>query len=339
MPPCKLRHTIGAPNDLSTRAWGAFSFLLVWGLGEFVGPLSPLLLCAVALTLPWYASVALLMAMGYAFVVPEKSLYSPAFCRFALLQAGWIKNGASLWVSDEVQAISEHAYESWMVCYHPHGLIPCGFVLNGALRARAKQPGAVPSWLPLVANCSGVQAPVLFNIPILRHILLSFGCCVPATKQGMHALMKAKTTFGIIPGGSEECSIHVTGEEHLYLRKRMGFIKYALQYGYTVVVAFTFGESDLYRSLSIMRPINLFLVKRFGFILPLFAGCWFCPLLPRTDVELHTVVGKALSLPRIDEPSAEDIEKWHGIYMVELEALYEEHKAQFGYAGRKLYIE
>merc|ERR1712232_616463 len=140
-------------------------------------------------------------------------------------------------------------------------------------------------------------------------------------------------------GGSEESSIHVTGEERLYLRKRMGFIRFALQYGYNVVVAFSFGESDLYRSLSIVREMNLFLVKRFGFILPIFAGCWFCPLLPRTDVELHTVFGKALSFPRIDEPSAEDIEKWHAIYMRELEALYEEHKAQFGYADRKLQIE
>ena len=63
----------------------------------------------------------------------------------------------------------------------------------------------------------------------------------------------------------------------------------ALQYGYTVVIAFTFGESDLYRSLSLMRPVNLFLVKRFGFVLPVFAGWPFLPLLPRTDVELHTV--------------------------------------------------
>ena len=162
---------------------------------------------------------------------------------------------------------------------------------------------------------------------------------VPATKHGMHALMKAKTTYGIIPGGSEECSIHVTGEERLFLRKRAGFIKYALQYGYTLVIAFTFGESDLYRSLSVMRPLNLWLVERFGFVLPIFAGSWFCPLLPRTDVELHTVMGKALHLPRIDEPTKEDVDHWHAMYIKELEALYAEHKAQFGYGTRELQIE
>ncbi|KAL3916185.1 MAG: hypothetical protein SGPRY_006929 [Prymnesium sp.] len=186
-------------------------------------------------------------------------------------------------------SLSSHLNQSLLVCYHPHGLIPIGFTLNGALRARASTPSSLPSWLPLDARCSGVQAPVLFCIPLLRHMLLAFGCCVPATKKGMRELMSARTTFGIIPGGSEECAIHRTGEERLYLKKRQGFIKYALQYGYTVAIAYSFGESDLYRSLSWMRPLNLWLVKRFGFVLPIFSGCLFCPLLPRPDVELHTV--------------------------------------------------
>ncbi|KAL1523791.1 hypothetical protein AB1Y20_018714 [Prymnesium parvum] len=332
-------HTIGAADDVFTRARGAVAFLCVWGLGEIVGPLSPLLLLCSIIALPWYITAALLVAMGYAFVVPEKSLYSPMWCRFVLYKAGWIKGGATLWLSDEVLSILDRVNDSVMVCYHPHGLIPCGFALNGALRGRAKLSDALPKWLPLDARCSGVQAPILFKIPILRHILLAFGCCEPATKEGMHRLMKGKTTFGIIPGGSEECSIHVTGEEHLYLKKRQGFIKYALQYGYMVVIAFNFGESDLYRSLSVMRRINLWLVKRFGFVLPVFAGCWFCPLLPRTDVELHTVLGKAIQFPRIDQPTSADIETWHAKYIQELRALYEAHKAQFGYAGRELQIE
>jgi len=332
-------HTIGASDDPITRAKGALAFLCVWGLGEFIGPLSPLLLIGIACVAPWWITALLAAAMGYAFAVPQSSLYSAAWCRFVLWQAGWIKGGASIWASADVLALADRVNESVLVCYHPHGLIPCGFALNGAVRGRSKLPAAVPAWLPIDARCSGVQAPVLFKIPILRHILLAFGCCVPATKKGMHALMRAKTTYGIIPGGSEECSIHVSGEEHLYLRKRAGFIKYALQYGYTIVIAFSFGESDLYSSLALLRPLNLWLVKRFGFVLPVFWGSRFCPLLPRSDVELHTVLGKALHLPRIDEPTKEEVEKWHATYVSALRALYEEHKVQFGYSGRELQIE
>jgi len=193
-----------------------------------------------------------------------------------------------------------------------------------------------PPWCPMDWTVSGVQAPILFRIPILRWILLTFGCCVPATKQGMHKLLREHTTFGIIPGGSEEVAIHQAGKENIYILKRAGFVKYALQYGFTIVIAFTFGESDLYRSVGLFKGLNLWLVKRFGFVLPIFAGHWLVPLLPRPDVALNTVLGKAIKLPRIEDPSPELVAKWHAIYIAELEALYEAHKEQFGYGDRKL---
>jgi hypothetical protein len=85
-----------------------------------------------------------------------------------------------------------------------------------------------------------------------------------------------------------------------------------------------------------MRPLNLWLVKRFGFVLPVFWGTWWCPLLPRSDVPLNTVYGKALEFPRIDEPTPADVAKWHGLYVEALEEVFETHKAQFGYADRQL---
>lgn len=188
-------HTIGGANDLLSRIRGALAFIFVWGLGEFVGPLSPLVIIISAVFLPFYVTGALAIAMGYSFAVSAKSLYSPEFCRFFLWQANWIKGGASLWLSSEVFKIADQVNDGVMVCYHPHGLIPCGFCLNGAIRGRAQQPDALPSWLPLNARCSGVQAPILFKIPILRHILLATGCCVPATKAGIHTLMSSRTTF------------------------------------------------------------------------------------------------------------------------------------------------
>jgi len=330
-------HTIGESDDILARLQGVLAFTFVWGLGQFVGPLSPVLLLLTFVYLPWYVGLAAAAIMVYPFLVSAESLYSPMFCRFVLSKAGWLKGGSRLWVSEDVLHLAERVNEGIMVAYHPHGLIPCGFALNGAVRARAQcNEKYLPNWLPLNATVSGVQAPVLFKIPLLRHILLGFGCCVPATKEGVRHLLATRTTFGIIPGGSEEVAIHENGKENLYLKNRAGFLKYALQHGYTVVIAFTFGESDLYQSVSLIRPLNLWLVKRFGFVLPIFWGSWFYPLLPRRDVPLHTVMGKALQLPRIDEPTAEDVAKWHATYMAELEALFERHKAQFGYQERRI---
>ena len=299
-------HTIGADDSPSSLLLACLAFTVVWGLGQFVGPISIPLLLWSAFNLPFVVTALAACFMVYPFLVPDESLYSPLYCRFVLSMAGWLKGGASLWAADDVLHLNERINEGIMVCYHPHGLIPMGFTLNGAVRARAKNNARyLPPWLPLNATVSGVQAPVLFKIPILRHILLSFGCCVPATKAGVRRLLNSRTTFGIIPGGSEEVAIHQPGCENIYLKPRAGFIKYALQHGYTLVIAFTFGESDLYNSVAALRPLNLWLVKRFGFVLPIFWGTWFFPLLPSRRVNgIHTVFGKAMQLPRIDEPTA-----------------------------------
>ncbi|MFC0289691.1 hypothetical protein, partial [Kaistia hirudinis] len=320
-------HTIGASDTFLSRLQGALAFTVVWGLGQFVGPLSPLLLGVAAFYLPSWLVLILISSVAYPFLVPNEALYSPRFCRFVLSKAGWLKGGSTLWASEDVLKLKDRVNESIMVCYHPHGLIPCGFSLNGAVRARAQDNATyLPPWLPLNASVSGVQAPVLFKIPVLRHILLAFGCCVPATKEGVHHLLSTRTTFGIIPGGSEEVALHQNGRENLYLKKRAGFLKYALQHGYTLVIAFTFGESDLYKSVSALRPLNLWLVKTFGFVLPIFWGTWFFPLLPRRDVPLHTVFGKALHLPKIENPTAAQVAEWHATYMRELEDLFDRHK-------------
>ena len=79
----------------------------------------------------------------------------------------------------------------------------------------------------------------------------------------MKKLLAAKAAFGIIPGGSEDVAIHEHGKENVYINSRYGFIKYALQHGYSLILAYTFGENDQFYSLSCLRPLNLWLVKRF----------------------------------------------------------------------------
>ena len=155
-------HTIGASNRLSARLLGALAFTTVWGLGQFVGPLSLPLLVWSAFCLPWPVTATAAAIMAYPFCVSPESLYSPRFCRFILSMAGWLKGGSSLWVADDVLELAPRVNTGLMVAYHPHGMIPCGFCLNGAVRARAQDNDAyVPSWLPMNATVSGVQGTSL----------------------------------------------------------------------------------------------------------------------------------------------------------------------------------
>lgn len=94
----------------------------------------------------------------------------------------------------------------------------------------------------------------------------------------MKKLLAAKAAFGIIPGGSEDVAIHEHGKENVYINSRYGFIKYALQHGYSLILAYTFGENDQFYSLSCLRPLNLWLVKRFLDVF-LMGGTWCLPVL------------------------------------------------------------
>merc|ERR1719486_503434 len=137
-----------------------------------------------------------------------------------------------------------------------------GFTLNCAVRAKSQDAQYMPPQVKLpAARMSGVQAPVLFRIPIMRQLLQLFGCTMPATKQGMHTLFSSKTTFGIVIGGSEEVAMHIRGREQVFIKRRAGFLKYALQVGYKIIIAYNFGESDLYSNLTLLRPVNMWLVK------------------------------------------------------------------------------
>mmetsp|Transcript_6384 Transcript_6384/g.21229 ORF Transcript_6384/g.21229 Transcript_6384/m.21229 type:complete len:173 (+) Transcript_6384:572-1090(+) len=97
---------------------------------------------------------------------------------------------------------------------HPHGTsVGFGFTLNGAVRFKAKRPdlylpAEVTSLLSdeRLARISGVQAPLLFRLPLVRPMMLLFGCCTPATKEGMFGLFRQRSDFGILPGGMEEAT-------------------------------------------------------------------------------------------------------------------------------------
>ena len=59
-------------------------------------------------------------------------------------------------------------------------------------------------------------------------------------------------------------------------------------------------------------------------------GQWWCPILPKNQVDLHVVVGAPLALPTIPQPTQNDIDTWHGLYVKQLISLFDTHKGRFG---------
>eukprot|EP00957_Ditylum_brightwellii_P146383 11145481-Ditylum_brightwellii.AAC.1 len=55
-------------------------------------------------------------------------------------------------------------------------------------------------------------------------------------------------------------------------------------------------------------------------------GKLFFPLLPRNDTNMYVAVGAPIELPKIEEPTKEEVSLWHGKYVTALQRLYDEHK-------------
>lgn len=145
--------------------------------------------------------------------------------------------------------------------------------------------------------------------------------------------MSQRRSIAVIPGGWHEGTLHHPQHDRIYIRKRQGFIKYALQFGYTVTPTYGFGEKDTYSNIQGGYGFRFWL-NNYGILTVFPWGLSWCPFLPR-PAKLHTVVGTPIDLPHIPNPSREHVNYWHKIYMAKMVELYDRYKTTFyGEDGR-----
>lgn len=109
-----------------------------------------------------------------------------------------------------------------MFSFHPHGILSCGFSVNGVHHTRFAK-----------SNIRWLVAENMFWFPVLRELLSWLGCD-NVTKETFTKLMRAGSNIGFLPGGFEEATLYQRGRYRIFLKKRFGFIKLALQHGYKV---------------------------------------------------------------------------------------------------------
>ena len=129
------------------------------------------------------------------------------------------------------------------------------------------------------------------------------------------------------PGGFEEATLSCVTQDRVFIKKRTGFIRLCLQYGYAVRPVYCFGEKSLYWNIQGLEQFRLAL-NRYGIPTILAWGQALIPVLPKRNVNLHIVVGAPIgpNMPRIANPTKTDVDKWHAVYVSELVKLFEEHK-------------
>ncbi|CAJ1403675.1 unnamed protein product [Effrenium voratum] len=205
-----------------------------------------------------------------------------------------------------------------VLAVHPHGVASdYRILLDGMLYE------ALPNREVLTLSAS-----VLFCIPMVRELALWTRCIDARKSVASRALRKGHSVM-VIPGGEQEQIRTEQGKEEVFLSKRVGFIKLALEQQSAVVPCYAFGSVDLYATYTkvLFKPRE-WLRKTLGVCIPVYLGALgFLPL--RRPV--HLVLGRPLqfSCQQPGKPTDQEVQQAHQQYMDALRSLYEEDSEHF----------
>lgn len=255
-------------------------------------------------------------------------------------QMPWLFNFVSRWAphyyreADLRGALKEiKAGERNFFAWHPHGCLCAGFTINGTYNPEFMKHAGRTLWLcdeSLRRRNPGFRACAeMYEAE--NHVIES------GTKEDFKKFMSSGETICFMPGGFMDAAAFERGKNVVVLRSKKGFIKYCLQFGYRVTPVYTFGECYSYYTFTGLKKPRMALAKN-NVPSVAFFGCPLLPFMPLTDTRLITYVGRGVEMPRIPEPSPEEVDKWHGAYVEALQRVFEENKAEAGYPDAQLQI-
>ena len=114
-------------------------------------------------------------------------------------------------------------------------------------------------WSFLFWGCTGGMDPALaareprtatlalnFFAPVWREYIMSLGL-ISASAASIASVLSRGGCVILVPGGAAEAMLSQPGDVYtLFLRKRRGYARLALEHGATLVPVFSFGENELY---------------------------------------------------------------------------------------------
>eukprot|EP00128_Syssomonas_multiformis_P000790 Colp12_sorted_trinity150504_noHs@30205 len=201
---------------------------------------------------------------------------------------------------------------------HPHGILPWGALCNVTTDANGFKD------LYKGLDFRGLAASFAFYIPIYRDLALALGVC-DAARYNARALLDSGRSLWLVPGGATEALYSDLGRNTLVLKKRLGFIRLALETGCSLVPAYSFGETSTYAQVSADHAVVNFIKKEFqkvfGLSLP-----FICNVLPR-PCTVTTVIGAPIHVTKVENPTDKQVDDLLQEYIVQLKKLFDTHKA------------
>lgn len=227
--------------------------------------------------------------------------------------------------------------KSYLFCNFPHGVLStgtCGAFASDILGCKELFPGL--QFRVIVLNQH-------FKIPLFREYAYSTGAC-SSSAESINYLLSTKPESPytgrasvLIVGGASESLESRPRTYRLLVKRRKGFIKIALKNGAPLVPVISFGEPDVYDQVyapegSLLRKVQDFIRKKIGLAPVLLLGRGFFQYsfgLIAHRKPITVVVGSPIELPKIPEPTSEEVNEYHEKFIKHLNALFEAEKHKY----------
>jgi len=235
-------------------------------------------------------------------------------CKYCSLRVVWPKS------------MHRPSFESKPIifCAIPHGAAPLGIT-------------AYPIWSKLWNDklCHWTTAPIVLKIPIVSYFMKKIGYIPAKSKNIMETLTKKEENVGVILDGIAGMFQTKQGEV-AHIEARKGIVKIALRAGVSIVPIYGFGHSQLWT--VVVDPFGI--LKRISIALDMaftpFFGRFFWFLGPPRRIPITVCLGEPIVCPQIDEPTNQDISKYHKLMLKGFEAVFDKHKEAYGWSDKKI---
>lgn len=326
---------LNVPMKRRLETLAAAVWIILLGFGNFLGYLltAYLLLCTETVR---YFLILYFIWMYVDWDTCNRGGRSERWSRW-LRNCAWVRYVCDYFPLKLVKTADLDPSKSYLFCGFPHGILSTGiFGAFGTdvLNCRKLFPGL---------DFRTVILDQHFKVPLFReYAYLSNTISSNAESLNYSISTKPEEPFTgkatiLIVGGASEALECKPGGYRLLVKKRKGFVKIALRHGTPLVPVFSFGETDIYDQVygpegSRLRRIQNYIRKVIGIAPIILIGRGFFQysfgLIPQRK-PITVVVGSPLELPKIPEPTREQIDEYHEKFIEKLVDLFETNKHKY----------
>ena len=187
----------------------------------------------------------------------------------------------------------------------------------------------------------GCLTSAVYLVPFLKQIY-TWSDATDVNKSSIKRLLDDKCTATLCPGGAHEVTFMTDPNSKdlvLYLKKRIGMVKIAAEYGYPIIPTFTFNQRKTWDYFVPQWPWLHSMGRKVGFIPLIFFGVGGIPFSPPKSCPLTMVIAKPVNVPKLG-PNAkiEDLLPYHEEYLEAVRRIFENNKEKFGMGDINLKI-